>query len=586
MIKEEHESLLGHSPATIHRPTRTQLLLPLVFIGASVLAFISGTAVRGTPAQAQHLSPQQASESPFNWTSCPQKDSNYKCGTLLVPLEYSGTDPALNTSIPIAVAMYKAQKMPRMGTITFNFGGPGGSGKPAVLSRGPALSELTGGHYDVLSFDPRGIGESAPIRCFESVSIHSQFQVMEATIGFPETVYGSKTPLETVAAYAKARAISCAEWTKELLPRMGTTHVARDMDRIREALGDSVLNFHGFSYGTMLGVVYSNMFPNHVGRVILDGVMNPLTYMGGPIFKDTPGDLQDSDALFEAFALECDVAGRERCPLSSPGRTPTTSTRIRQFLKKLEKEPLVVTDRDAAIPFVLTAARLSGFIYQMLYTSTKWASYSKDLAKAVNDGNATSLINRFASSLVQDSCALSDASGENGMYGVTCLDTDGNDVGLEEWNNAAEDIDKVSPLFGKMSLWGYLPCRYWKVKPTERYTGPWNHTLKNKILLIGNSLDIVTPLKNAQTVERIMEGNAVLLHHDGYGHCSTSQKSTCTINAVKAFYTNGTYPDSGTMCPYDRDVEFFPVVGETTLLTDDKKDAVRQIQEYIVAVNA
>ncbi|KAJ3233955.1 hypothetical protein HDU81_001840 [Chytriomyces hyalinus] len=473
-----------------------------------------------------------------------------------------------------------------MGTITFNFGGPGGAGKPAILGFGPALSDMTGGHYDVLSFDPRGIGESSPIRCFGSASVHSQFQAMEATIGFPENVYGSKSPLETVAAYAKARAISCAEWTKELLPRMGTTLVARDMDRIREALGDSVLNFHGFSYGTMLGVVYSNMFPNHVGRVILDGVMNPLTYMGGPIFKDTLGDVLDSDALFEAFALECDVAGRERCPLASPGKNPTTSKRIRQFLKKLEKEPMVVADRDAVIPFVLTAARLSGFIYEMMYDTTVWATYAKDLAKAVNDGDATNLINRFASSIVQDGCALSDAPRENGMFGVTCLDTAGNDAGLKEWKLAADRIEKISPLFGKTSLWRNLPCKYWKVKPTERYTGPWNRKLSNKILLIGNSLDIVTPLKNAQTVERIMEGNAVLLHHDGYGHCSTSQKSTCTINAVKAFYTNGTYPDSGTMCPYDRDVEFFPVVGETTLLTDDKKDAVRQIQEYIVAVNA
>ncbi|KAJ3247208.1 hypothetical protein HDU78_005015 [Chytriomyces hyalinus] len=585
MIKDEHESLLGHSPTARHRPTHNQLLLPLLFIAASVLAYICGSAVRGTPPQALQLSPQ-ASASSFNWTTCPQRDSNYKCGTLFVPLEYSNLVPALNISIPIAVAVFKAQKMPRMGTITFNFGGPGGPGKPAVLGRGPALSELTGGHYDVLSFDPRGIGESVPIRCFQSASIHSQFQVMDAAIGFPENVYGSKTALETVAAYAKARAISCAEWTKELLPRMGTTHVARDMDRIREALGDSVLNFHGFSYGTMLGVVYANMFPTRVGRVILDGVMNPLTYMGGPVFKDTPGDVHDSDALFEAFAWECDIAGPERCPLSSPGRIPTTSTRIKQFLKKLEKEPLVVADHDAVIPFVLTAARLSGFIYRMLYTSTQWASYAKDLAKAVNDGNATSLINRFAPSFVQDSCALSDTSGENGMYGVTCLDTNGNDVGLEEWNSAAEDIEKVSSLFGKTSLWNYLPCKYWKVRPTERYTGPWNQTLKNKVLLIGNTLDIVTPLKNAQTVERIMDGNAVLLHHDGYGHCSTSQKSTCTINAVKAFYTNGTYPDSGAFCPYDRDVEFFPVEGQATLLSQDKKDAVRQIQEYIVAVNA
>ncbi|KAJ3001459.1 UNVERIFIED_CONTAM: hypothetical protein HDU68_006893, partial [Siphonaria sp. JEL0065] len=324
------------------------------------------------------------------------------------------------------------------------------------------------------------------------------------------------------------------------------------MDEIRKALGDDVLNYYGFSYGTMLGTVYVNMFPDNVGRAVIDGVMNPLTYMGGPIFKDTPGDIIDSEELFEAFASECDKAGPERCALAHANKK-NTSKRVRKFIKNLETEPIVVADSD--VPTVLHATTVATLIYGSLYKPKGWADFARVLANAMN-GNATELVNSALGDF--ESCPVSDSSSDNGMPGVTCLDTLGNDVGLKQWEKAGDNADEISPLFGKGSVWQYLTCKYWQVGPSERFTGPWNHKLKNKLLIIGNTLDVITPLRNAKTVERLLDGSGVLLHHDGYGHCSTAHKSTCTLTYIRQLFVNNTYPENGTKCRVDNDVVLFP----------------------------
>ncbi|ORY53442.1 alpha/beta-hydrolase [Rhizoclosmatium globosum] len=516
-----------------------------------------------------HPEPVSDVKDPFKWQSCPGKDKDYKCGRLKVPLDYTKNH---SKTIDIAVAVYKAQVQPSLGTITFNFGGPGGPGKASVLARGPSLSVLTGGRYDILGFDPRGIGESVPITCFESATHHAQFDVMASMIS-PPTVNGPTSQVTSFAALQEAWAKSCAKWAEDILPHMSTTQVSRDLDEIRKALGDSVLNYYGFSYGTMLGTVYTQMFPNNVGRMIIDGVMNPLTYMGGPIFKDTPGDFVDTEELFEAFGKECDDAGPSRCALAVPGSK--TTTRIRDFAKQLEHKPLVVVD-GATVPFVIHPLDVLQKIYGALYRPAGWPAVAKTIAKAIagdgSDFNAEKL----------DACPIKDESGDNGMPGVTCLDTFGNQADFAEWEKAATRIQKVSPTFGVGGLWSYLVCKFWQVQPSERFTGPWNHKLKNQILIIGNTLDIITPISNARTVERIMEGGGVLLHHDGYGHCSTAHKSTCTLNYIKDYFNEGTLPEKGTVCKVDPDVVIFP---EPSLVATKENDWLNDIHDVVVAVN-
>ncbi|KAI9319583.1 alpha/beta hydrolase fold-domain-containing protein [Obelidium mucronatum] len=219
-----------------------------------------------------------ASESPFNWTSCPGKDEvNWKCGRLPVPLDYSNS--TFDKKIDIAISVYKAQVLPSLGTIHFNFGGPGAPGKAILLEIAEYMSFLTGGRYDILGFDPRGVGESSPIVCYKSALHHAYVSAQSAILTAP-FASGSTTSLAA----------------KDILPFLGTTYIARDMDAIRKALGDQVLNYYGFSYGTTLGTVYANMFPKNVGRLIIDGVMNVIGYMTGPLFEMND-DMADLEAL-------------------------------------------------------------------------------------------------------------------------------------------------------------------------------------------------------------------------------------------------------------------------------------------------
>ncbi|KAI9327210.1 alpha/beta hydrolase fold-domain-containing protein [Obelidium mucronatum] len=565
-MKFESEPFLGFNTIR-HRPTRVSILTVLITLACNVALFI--IFVFSYPS-----TEQSEDTSPFHWTTCPgkQADANYKCGSLSVPLDYTQNTTAGKT-IDIAIALYKAQVLPSLGTITFNFGGPGGPGKASVLAAGKALSELTGGRHDILGFDPRGIGESVPITCFKTANHHAQFDVMASGVNPPDTL-GSTTLVSSYAAVQEAWAKSCAKWAGDILPHMGTTQVARDMDEIRKALGDDVLNYYGFSYGTMLGTVYVSMFPDRVGRAIIDGVMNPLTYMGGPIFKDTPGDVVDSDELFKVFAHECDKAGPTRCALSHPKHK--TSHRIHNFLKDLESRPLVVEGSE--VPSILDAPRTATAIYNALYRPSGWSKFARDLASAMA-GNATELVNPFLGDV--DSCPIMDSSADNGLPGVTCLDTIGNDVSLKEWEKASEKGEDVSRLFGRASVWQYLVCKYWQVKPVERFTGPWNNMLRNK-LLIGNTLDVITPLRNAKTVERILKGSSVLLHHDGYGHCSTAHKSSCTLRYIRQLFVNGSYPESGTKCSVDHDVVLFP---EADSLVQPKKTELEEIHDLIVQYN-
>ncbi|KAI9348152.1 TAP-like protein-domain-containing protein [Obelidium mucronatum] len=491
-----------------------------------------------------------AQASSFNWKSCPGKDEgNFKCGSLTVPLDYSNRTSS--KTIDIAVSLYKAQILPSLGTIAFNFGGPGAPGKSVILQGGEYASFMTGGRYDILGFEQFNNPSSkilvewenpAPVSCFKTPLHHAYFTA-QASVLTPPFSAGSDTSLTVYAGTQEALANGCGIYSKDILPYLGTSYVARDMDEIRKALGEEVLNYYGFSYGSTLGVVYANMFPDRLGRAVIDGGMSVAGYMTEPLFSMND-DTADLEQLLDAFGKECDIAGPTSCPLAKANEK-SSAKRVRQFLKKLETKPLAV--KNGEVPGILDVSRAEKVLLDAMYTPYKWPTLAQAFADAIS-GDPTLLFNLGLSDL--STCPAALFAEDMGFNAVICADSKGNDADLNIWKAAAKKADKVS-FAGQSMIWSYLVCKYWPTQAAEQFSGPWNKKLKNKLLIIGNTLDPVTPLRHAKAVERIMAGNAVLLQQDGYGHCSSSQISSCTLGYTQQLFTNGTYPEKGAKCKVD-----------------------------------
>ncbi|KAJ3232077.1 hypothetical protein HDU81_003324 [Chytriomyces hyalinus] len=515
----------------------------------------------------------------IEWTRCNPNNASllHECAHIKAPLDHA--NPNASTAISIALARYKATVSPRLGAILINPGGPGGSGKGFALSAGDAISVLTGGQYDIIGFDPRGIGESNAVRCFETSYIHSAFDVASLAVGVPDENV-SKRNLAAFASRQKVLAESCGKWSPTILPFLSTTAVARDMDLIRELLGEQVLNYLGVSYGSFLGSVYANLFPQNVGRLMIDGIMDATTYVESlPEFF--LNNLVDTKDLFKAFARECDFAGPERCPLAKLATKKTTIKKLIQtLLHDLDQHPISEVS-TTHVPLVISQDTVKAMLLTAFYQPRLWKSVAGALAELIEFGTgarAAALFERLRGESNLDACSTENVSGSLGFFAVACLDSTRNNVSLGAWQHAAQENQKISPLFGVQWVWRGLGCRYWPVQAAERYTGPWNHKTKNKILIVGNSFDPVTPLASAIKMEKAMDGNGVLLVQNGYGHTSFAMTSQCTRDYVLAYFVNGTLPKSRTIC--ETYGELFPR-DLAALDVSPQAKAAKEVHEFI-----
>ncbi|KAI9344875.1 TAP-like protein-domain-containing protein [Obelidium mucronatum] len=355
------------------------------------------------------------------------------------------------------------------------------------------------------------------------------------------------------------------------------------MDLIRQALGEDVLNYWGFSYGSFLGTVYSQMFPDRVGRFVIDGVMDATTYINS-FAEFTLNNLIDTDDIFKGFVQECESAGPTRCALASTAMQSKSSVEkvFRKLLKDLKKDALVVVD-GVSFPTVISADTVLAWLFRAYYAPSSWQVIAEAFAGLV-EGDASQLVKLMNQSPdAAPTCPLLDESGSVGFVSVVCVDTVGNDMSIDKWKKYAAKNKEISEWFGESWTMQALTCKYWPAEASERYTGPWNKKLKNKVLIIGNRYDPVTPLRSAQIVEKVMEGNGVLLTREGYGHCSTSMVSFCALKHIREYFVNGTLPNKGTVC--DTDFDVFPDKMVEAMMDSDTLKVVQDVklvQELII----
>ena len=304
-----------------------------------------------------------------------------ECAELAVPLDYDEPDGA---SITLAVAQVPAtDQANRIGSLFLNPGGPGGSGVMALPQQYAALPEVLQERFDIVGFDPRGIGESAPVRCFDSIAEQMTFlyfgEMPQVPVG-PEEEGAWERAAEELAQ-------RCDERNAETLAHLSTANVARDMDRLRQAVGDEKLNYLGTSYGTYLGATYANLFPDRIRAMVLDGVINPPSYTsfdhgdGDIVGSDTTSFLRtlsnqgSADALQEFFD-QCATAGPDRCAFAATSAAETRE-KFDALMARLRAEPMLV--QGLAGTLSVTYSLVDVTVWVALYSAPTWSGLAQGL---------------------------------------------------------------------------------------------------------------------------------------------------------------------------------------------------------------
>ncbi|MET8944384.1 alpha/beta hydrolase [Streptomyces sp. NPDC004542] len=472
------------------------------------------------------------------WSACegPDMPEDLQCGKVTVPLDYAR--PGAGT-LEVALARYRATGRSR-GSVLLNFGGPGGAGIDGLAAGGKDFMDLTNG-YDVVTFDPRGVGRSSPVSCGEGADQAFAATREAAAAGDARAV------LEKV----RQAAAECAEHSGPVLPYIGTVNVSRDLDVIRQALGDRKLNYLGFSYGTRLGAVYAAQFPDKVGRLALDGVD---TLTESPAEQGIAGAAGQQTAL-DDFLDWCvtDIA----CPFGQDRRA--AGERIVRLVRSLDADPMLTAFGDR-----YSGQDLVGAIGQGLYSRELWPLLERALASLVENGDT-----RGVENLASGGRTLpAGRSGDGGLVGPDEIPADNLPAALMAVN-CADDPDRpgagqivkdlgrlrglyeqASPVFGRHRLTQLLMC-YGRPRGTDFIRDRVKNLHTPKLLLIGTRGDPATPYRWTVETAARLGPSAVVLDNRSEGHTGYSS-STCVHRKVDDFLLYGSLPANGSSCAPDR----------------------------------
>jgi pimeloyl-ACP methyl ester carboxylesterase len=461
------------------------------------------------------------------WVPC---DTHFQCARLYVPFDYAHPGgPAF--SLPV-IELPAAQPALRIGPLVINPGGPGGSGlEYAIAARTGEFTQAVRDRFDIVGFDPRGVGGSIPaLRCMTGRQLDAYFAVNEA----PATA----AQLAAVESANKAYAQACARNAKALLPYVGTPAAARDIDVLRAALGQSRLTYLGKSYGTFLGASYIQQFPRRVRAAVLDGAV-------APALSGLDLDIAQAQGFSVAlgqFASWC--AGQRGCPLRGPA--PDAEQQVSGLIAQANARPLA-SELPGSQP--ANGAMLLLGVAAALYSKSAWTILKDGLSAALNNGDGSVLV-ELADSLTERNPNGSYSNLSDLGTAVDCIDRRW-PTSITAWQAAAAAAAKVSPLFGPTLVFGSLPCAYWPVPARPVLSGPPRGA--PPVLVLGDLHDPATPYAWAGALARwLQQGGGqqgVLLGWNGEGHTSYGQGSSCVDNAVDAYLISLRTPPNATVCP-------------------------------------
>ena len=497
----------------------------------------------------------------ISWQDCSNETTTFQCGTVTVPLDY---EPPDGRTITIALKKLPASDgNAEHGSLFLNPGGPGGSGIEVVEFRASMFEGLRGS-YDIIGFDPRGVGRSTPITCWTDDEINQYLANPNDDATNPtDPLKGVKS--KNVAAQDKidrgaVNAARCAQHSEvpELLDHVGTRDVARDLDVLRATNGNARLNYLGMSYGTYIGALYADLFPDRVGRTVLDSAMDPAQ-------RWADGDAEITaftEGVLRQYVEHC--RAQDGCPLS--GSTDEAVSQLAAFVDGLDKNPLTTPDSDATI----STREATAIIQQYAVEKPDWDGLTAMLTPAMTNHDGTLMVKAMQGSpglppemTAEVAARLANARALSNA--VICNDYPDTGATASDWDAQAAAERKAHPFFGGISNSLEAYCRGWghrgKTPPQEaRAEG------SAPILVVGIKGDIKTLYSWSQTLAGQLDNNR-LLTVEGYGHVAFNV-NTCAITAITGFLVNGTMPDEGTTCAADPQ----PAASEPQLVVGGAED--------------
>lgn len=455
-------------------------------------------------------------EQVLSWENC---GGGFECSSLTVPLDYANP---FDQAISISVVRLKA-KNNTLGSLILNPGGPGGSGITYARAAEYVVSPSILENYDIVGFDPRGVGESSPIECIDDATT-------DAYIALDGTPDNQSEIDESIAMLTKFGE-DCLKNSPDLVGHVDTVSAAKDIDILRAALGDEKLNWLGKSYGTFLGATYADLFPGNVGRMLLDGAIDPQLSN----LQLSEGQARGFEDALNRFVQDCLTKGD--CPLS--GGVEQATAQIKKMLDDLDANPGTLED-GRQFTQAMGLLGVVGGLYDVTYG---WANLRPMLASAL-----TGDFNALARSVDVYTSRNSDGSysdnSNDAIMAINCIDRPdrGN---VADTQTLANKWTIFAPVFGGYLAWGNIGCSYWPVAATGNPRAI-SATGSGPILVVGTTHDPATPYVWAQSLAKQL-ASGVLLTLDGDGHTAYRQGSTCIDEVVDKYFLTG-FADSGVVC--------------------------------------
>ncbi len=451
---------------------------------------------------------------PVAWYPC---GTGLQCGSVTVPLDYSRPQ---STEIEIAVERHPAEiPTERIGSLVINPGGPGGSGINDLPTELSVLTPALLDRFDIVSFDPRGVQRSSPVTCPSYPGESSPGPV-------PDPVPLTRADENALLANDRAFAAQCQHASGSILPYVGAIDAARDLDRIRQALGDATLTFVGHSYGTLLGATYAQMFPSHVRAMVLDGAIDPDLGTDEMIIEQADSFEKVLDGFFAWCTTSPSCAWH---PRGSP------SSAVLALIARSRVHPLAAAGGQTAGPGDIYDALLAS-----LYSQSSWPTLSDILAQVVT-GNGSGAAQRSGNYRAGGSSNASEAE-----QAIDCLDHPvSRDLG--SYPALAARAAKTAPIFGPLLAWALLDCAVWPTAPT-RAPAATTAVGAPPILVVGTTDDPATPYEWAVHLAEELRHGFLLTWH-GEDHVAYFY-SACVRAAAQSYLISGTLPRPGAAC-YD-----------------------------------
>jgi len=463
--------------------------------------------------------------------------ATFSCAVITVPLDYANPK---GETISIAVKKRAATGGHSQGALFINPGGPGDSGVSFAERAGNAFSPDLLSAYDIIGFDPRGVGSSTAITCSSDDDSSSSPAEPSAT-GTPSAgstpSAGTASGGESYEEWAESTRQSFQELSKQcgsntepaaLLDHVDTVSAARDLDILRALAGQEKLNYLGFSYGTYLASVYAETFPGNTGRMVLDGAIDPSLSLA----EQGLGQAKGFEQALRTYVDYCQNS--TGCPLS--GGTDAGVQQIRDLITSANSTPLATGDPKRTVTGADIVTALSEYLYT---TEQNWPPLTKALDQAINhrDGSA------FAASEEQDSSSKDDGGGA--FQAITCLDypVEGDTT---TWAAQYEQAKREAPIFADSAVGMDLVCSVWGHNGTRK-PAQIHARGAAPILVVGTTGDPATPYAWSKSLAEQLDSGQ-LLTWEGNGHTAYGGDASCVNDAVDAYLISGTMPKKGLTC--------------------------------------